>query len=859
LISTLTGSTANDQVGAANFELAVVPLPGGDFVVRCFFWDNGAAVNAGAVTYCDGDTGCNGVVSASNSLVGTKSNDFVGTSAITVLPNGNYVVGSLQWDNGTIVDAGARTWCNGSVGCTGEISAANSLVGTGTNDRIGSFGVQPLADGDYLIASPLWSGGRGAATYCNGSTGCVGEVSAANSLVGSQVGDSVSSGRFVELSNGNYVVHSPAWINSTTTSAGAVTWCSGTSGCAGTVTTANSVVGATASEQLGQINVTPLTNGNYVVPSTRWDTAQPDVGAARLCSGTGGCAGAMTVTNSVVGTQANDVVGNSILALTNGNYVVLATEWNSDTQSDVGAARWCSGTTGCVGAINSSNSLVASFGNSRVGGGGGVALPNGHYVVRSPDWGSGVGAATWCNGTSGCTGTVGAANSLVGSAGGDEISSIDVLVLPSSNYVVISPRWNNGALVDVGAATYCNGATGCVGAVTSSNSLVGSAANDLVGGNVGGSSKVLANGNYIVASPFWRNGATTNAGAVTWCNGNTGCTGPVSAANSAVGNTASQQFSGSVALPDGNYVLFSPNWDSATATDVGAVRWCDGSTGCTGAFTSENSLVGTTANDQVGQVQALPEGDYVVFSQSWDNAGIVNAGAITYGLKNGGTAGPITADNSIRGTVANVGFELTSSFGFDTVNNQLVVGRRSSNLVSLLRFQSALQITGAVSRKMHGVLGPFDIPLPVVGEPGVECRSSGGNHTLVFAFTNSVVSGSASVTSGVGAVAGSPTFSANTMTVNLSGVADVQKITVTLSGVTDSFAQVLPNTPVSMNVLSGDTNGNKSVTATDIGIVKGQSGAPVTAANFRQDLSPNGAISSSDIGLVKSRSGASVP
>jgi hypothetical protein len=292
---------------------------------------------------------------------------------------------------------------------------------------------------------------------------------------------------------------------------------------------------------------------------------------------------------------------------------------------------------------------------------------------------------------------------------------------------------------------------------------------------------------------------------------------------------------------------------------VGAVRWCDGTSGCTGAFTSANSLVGTTANDQVGQPQALPEGDYVVLSQSWDNAGIVNAGAVTYGMKNGGTVGPITADNSIRGTVASVGFELTSSYGFDTVNNQLVVGRRSSNLVSLLRFQSALQITGAVSRKMHGVLGPFDIPLPVVGEPGVECRSSGGNHTLVFAFTNSVVSGNATVTSGVGAVAGSPTFSANTMTVNLSGVADVQTITVTLSNVTDSFAQVLPNTPVSMNVLSGDTNGNKSVTATDIGIVKGQSGAAVTAANFRQDLAPNGAISASDIGLVKSRSGTTVP
>ena len=787
-----------------------------------------------------------------------QASDFVGASALTVLPNGNYVVGSLQWDNGAIVDAGARTWCNGSAGCTGEISAANSLVGTATNDRIGSFGVQPLADGDYLVASPLWSGGRGAATYCNGATGCVGTVSAANSLVGSQVGDSVSSGRFVELSNGNYVVHSPAWINGAVSSAGAVTWCNGTSGCTGAVTNANSVVGTTANEQLGVLSVTRLTNGNYVVPSTRWDTAQTDVGAARLCSGNGPCAGPITSANSLVGSEGGDVVGSSIAALANGNYVVLTSSYNSPTQSDVGAATWCSGTTGCIGNITTANSLVGTTGNSRVGSNGAVALPNGNYVVRSPDWGT-VGAATWCNGTSGCTGTVSAANSLVGSAGGDQISNIAVLVLPNSNYVVISPSWNNGALVDVGAETFCNGATGCVGAVTSSNSLVGSVANDFVGGNSSSLSHVLANGHYIVGSPFWKNGAVTNAGAMTWCNGNTGCTGAVSAANSAVGNTASQQFAGAVSLPDGNYVLFSPQWDSATATDVGAVRWCDGTTGCTGAFTEANSLVGTTANDQVGQIQALPEGDYVVFSQSWDNAGIVNAGAVTYGMKNGGTVGPVTGDNSIRGTVANVGFELTSSYGFDAVNNQLVVGRRSSNLVSLLRLQSALQITGAVSRKMHGALGPFDIPLPVAGEPGVECRSTGGNHTLVFAFTNNVVSGSASVTSGVGAIAGTPTFSANTMTVNLSGVADVQKITVTLSNVTDSFAQVLPSTPVSMNVLSGDTNGNKSVNATDIGIVKGQSGAAVTAANFRQDLAPNGAISASDIGLVKSRSGTSVP
>jgi hypothetical protein len=171
----------------------------------------------------------------------------------------------------------------------------------------------------------------------------------------------------------------------------------------------------------------------------------------------------------------------------------------------------------------------------------------------------------------------------------------------------------------------------------------------------------------------------------------------------------------------------------------------------------------------------------------------------------------------------------------------------------------SLSLTAAVSRKMHGGLGPFDIPLPLTGNPGVECRSSGGNHTLVFSFSNNVVAGSATITTGVGSVAGSPTFSGNTMTVNLTGVGDVQRIGVTLSGVTDSFAQVLPDVVVSMNLLIGDTNGNKTVNATDVGQTKASSGTAVTSANFRQDVAPNGSITASDLGLVKSRAGATLP
>jgi Dockerin type I domain len=171
----------------------------------------------------------------------------------------------------------------------------------------------------------------------------------------------------------------------------------------------------------------------------------------------------------------------------------------------------------------------------------------------------------------------------------------------------------------------------------------------------------------------------------------------------------------------------------------------------------------------------------------------------------------------------------------------------------------ALQLTSTVSRKTHGAAGDFDIDLPLTGEPGVECRSSGGNHTLVITFSNPMVSGNASVTSGTGTVAGSPAFSGNTMTVNLTGVADVQQITVTLSNVTDTFSQILPDTAVSMNMLIGDTNANKSVNSADIAQTKGQSGLPATAANFRTDVNVSGAISAADIAQVKANSGHTLP
>jgi hypothetical protein len=170
-----------------------------------------------------------------------------------------------------------------------------------------------------------------------------------------------------------------------------------------------------------------------------------------------------------------------------------------------------------------------------------------------------------------------------------------------------------------------------------------------------------------------------------------------------------------------------------------------------------------------------------------------------------------------------------------------------------------LQLATAASRKTHGSAGTFDVPLPLTGEPGVECRSTNGKCTFVFTFSSDVVSGSAAVTSGTGRVKGSPSFSDNTMTVNLTGVTDVQKITVTLRDVTSDTAQVLPDTAVSVNMLIGDTNGNKTVNHSDVTQTRGQVGMAVSASNFREDVNVNGAITSADVTLVRSDVGHTLP
>jgi uncharacterized MnhB-related membrane protein len=172
--------------------------------------------------------------------------------------------------------------------------------------------------------------------------------------------------------------------------------------------------------------------------------------------------------------------------------------------------------------------------------------------------------------------------------------------------------------------------------------------------------------------------------------------------------------------------------------------------------------------------------------------------------------------------------------------------------------QPAPMAQSAVSRKTHGAAGTFDINMPLTGTSGIECRSGGAtnDYQMIINFMTTVTVGSASVTSGTGSVS-SFSVSGSQVTVNLTGVTNVQRITVTLMNVNDGTH--MGNVTVSMGVLVGDVNGNALVNASDVSLTKSQVGVAVSGSNFREDVNANGLINSVDVALVKAKVGTALP
>jgi filamentous hemagglutinin family protein len=663
LISSITGSSSGDQIGSTGITV----LTNGNFIIQSASWDNGSAANAGAATWASGSSGVSGVVSSSNSLIGSTANDAIGNS-VTALTNGNYVVTSPNWDNGGTSNVGAVTWGSGTSGVSGTISSSNSLIGSTSGDAIGSI-IIALTNGNYVTSSGTWNNGglanAGAATWGSGTTGITGVVSSSNSLVGPSSGDFI--GNLKALTNGNYVVYNSLWHNGVVAIVGAATWCNGSTGRTGNVTAGNSLIGSASSSLCSSGGVIALSNGNYVVLSPDWDNGLTNnVGAATWGNGATGTTGVLSSSNSLIGSTAGDRVGSSCKALANGNYVVISPEWNNGGATTAGAVTLGNGTSGTTGAVSSSNSLVGSTTADTVGFDGVTALTNGNYVVISTTWANGIettaGAVTFGNGTTGVTGAVSSSNSLVGSTTADTVGSGGIVELTNGNYVISSPLWN-GAM---GAATWGSGTSGVSGVLSSSNSFISDTGGLSTASN---GCTALANGNYFVNSAFWSPDGVSFLGAITWCDGSTGRTGVLTSSNSLTGSVDGDWIGsgGIIALSNGDGIALSPAWNNGVNTAVGAITYLSGTRVTSDVVSSTNSIIGSQTNQQIGSNGSLvlSNGDGVVISPDWGYDGLTSAGAAT--LICGETSGFISNTNSLIGQASSTNLISVTN---DTVNQK---------------------------------------------------------------------------------------------------------------------------------------------------------------------------------------------
>jgi N-acetylneuraminic acid mutarotase len=265
--------------------------------------------------------------------------------------------------------------------------------------------------------------------------------------------------------------------------------------------------------------------------------------------------------------------------------------------------------------------------------------------------------------------------------------------------------------------------------------------------------------------------------------------------------------------------------------------------------------VTTTTNAPAGRAShtAVWTGNEMIVWGGVGNSGVLNTGGRYNVGTNSWTATNTTSAPSARIDYTAVwsGSEMIVWGGYSSGNALNTGGRYCAQ-------SQAPMAQSAFSRKTHGAAGTFDIPLPLTGNVGIECRSGGGtnDYQMIINFATSVTVGGASVTSGTGSV-GSFTVSGSQVMVNLTGVTNVQRITVTLMNVNDGTH--MGNVPVSMGVLVGDVNGNAAVSAADVALTKSQVGATVSGSNFREDVNANGVINSVDVALVKARVGTALP
>jgi hypothetical protein len=262
------------------------------------------------------------------------------------------------------------------------------------------------------------------------------------------------------------------------------------------------------------------------------------------------------------------------------------------------------------------------------------------------------------------------------------------------------------------------------------------------------------------------------------------------------------------------------------------------SSGIAAFFANGTHLQAYDGPATAGQVKGMERGTY-----TWNP--VTGAFTATTLVDTNGTAGFSNPAGPVTVTVS--GDTATYSDGVNLFTAHRVVA------VPL-----APSMAVGMSHRVHGGSGPFDLVTnAVTTNPTTEPRT-GPNHTMIFTFDKPVIAGAATVTEGT-AVAGTPTFNANMMTVPLTGVTDRQYVTVTVSNVASADGGTGGSGVMRVGYLVGDVNQTRVVSVGDLGLVNAQLAQTVTAANYLRDVNASGTLTVADKGITNANLTKSLP
>jgi hypothetical protein len=356
--STIAGDNTSDYLGTSG----ITALGNNNFVIATRLDDVNSVSNAGSVMLMNGATGAQ----IGTTLAGDTASDQLGYNGITALGNNNFVIASYLDNVGGVVDAGSVMLINGATGA----QIGSTFAGNAANDYLGRSSITALTNNNFVIASAYDDAGH----TNNGSVMLVSGTSGAqigSTLAGNTGGDSLGFSAITALTNNNFVIASELVDVGIAVDTGSVMLVSGATG----AQIGSTLVGNATNDLLGASGITALTNNNFVIASPFDDVGVSDAGSVMLVNGATGA-----LIGTIVGDTASDQLGYSfITALTNNNFVIASENDNVGGITDAGSVMLINGATGAqIGST-----LAGDTASDRLGFTGVVKLNNNHFVVAS--------------------------------------------------------------------------------------------------------------------------------------------------------------------------------------------------------------------------------------------------------------------------------------------------------------------------------------------------------------------------------------------------------------------------------------------------------------------------------------------